>query len=101
MVGDTLLATVKSVIETTSDSWEYGKFISSVDYGGVLEFIEATLTIYDASVSTSYTVSGLVPIVTSNVYEKDFEFNLSIDALSILNSSLIGYVYEDGDFVPA
>ncbi len=99
MVGDTIQTIVRSVIESTTDTWQYAKFISSVDYGSVLSFIDASLTIYDASTNISHSVSGL--IATSSVLgnQKEFTYDLSVSNIGSLNASLIGYEYGQGDSI--
>jgi len=99
MTGDTIQTSMVSVIETTTDTWQYAKFTSSVDYGDVLSFINADLTIYDASTSTSHTVTGLVATTSSIGYEKDFIFDLSVSNISTLNGALVGYEYAQGDSI--
>ena len=99
MTGDTIQASVSAIVETSSDTWEYAKFTSTVDYGAVLEFIEVDLTIYDASSNAYYTVSGLTPSTTANVYEVSFIYDLSTGSLAALNSSLSGYSYANGDSI--
>ncbi|MBL4704779.1 MAG: hypothetical protein JKY54_09670 [Flavobacteriales bacterium] len=99
MVGDTISATITSVIETATGGWAYAQFTSDVDYGGVLEFLEAELTIYDASAGSSVTINGITASTVTNSYEKEFTYDLSIANLTSLNPALVGYLYSNGDSI--
>lgn len=99
MTGDTILASISSVIESNGNNWDYAGFTSSIDFGSVLSFIEAELIIYDASAATSHTVTGLAPNINTSSQQRDFSFDLSSASIAAQNTSLIGYAYGNGDSV--
>ena len=99
MVGDTIKATSKAVIGTTLDTWEHARFISSVDYGSVLTFIDATVTIYDASTTTTHTITGITSSTSLSGQQQDFSYDLSTSNLTSLNPSLTGYTYTTEDSI--
>lgn len=99
MVGDTILATMSAVINPTSDTWQYSRLTSDVDHGAVLSFVDAVVTIYDASSTTNYTVAGLVPSTNINGNQQDFSYDLAGTNLAALNSALNGYTYAGGDSI--
>ncbi|MCT4582895.1 MAG: FG-GAP-like repeat-containing protein [Flavobacteriales bacterium] len=99
MVGDTIKATATAVIAATAATWDYANYTSSVDYGSSLSFIDATVTIYDASATTSHIVNGVTATTATSGNQRDFDFDLSVANLSGLNASLIGYQYATEDSI--
>lgn len=99
MVGDTLLASSTGVVGNTTNSWDYAGFTSSIDYGSVLEIVDATVTVYDFSGSTSFVVSGLTPVLQTSGNQRDFYYDLSVANLISLNPALAGYSFASGDSI--
>ncbi|MCH2230352.1 MAG: FG-GAP-like repeat-containing protein [Crocinitomicaceae bacterium] len=99
MTGDTILSRSTGVIGLTTETWGYSKFISDIDYGNVLDCIEANLTIYDVETQQSYTVQGITPVITGQGNTRIFEYNLSEEYLSSLNVNLDGFTYGAGDSI--
>ncbi|MEM7036755.1 MAG: hypothetical protein AAF570_07240, partial [Bacteroidota bacterium] len=99
MVGDTIRGTASALVEATSDTWAFAGFSSDIDYGSVLDFLSATLTIYDASAGTNLTVTGLTPSLSTNGNQREFSFDLSAANLANLNPALNGYLYSGGDSI--
>ena len=97
MVGDTLRAEITSVVGTTPETWDFAQLITNVDYGSVLEVIDATVYIYDASTASFFTIPNAVHSSISNGNAKAFTFDLSTASLSSLNNALNGYSYAEND----
>lgn len=99
MTGDTIVGRISSVIGNTTETWNYGQLITSVDYGSVLNIIDATVTIYDASSSSFIVVNNVSGMKQTSGNTANFTFDLSINALSTLNSALIGYEFSANDSI--
>ena len=100
MVGDTIEATVHSVIGATSDNFAYAQYNSTVDFGSVLDALPATATIYDASSATQYVVSGITATTTaSGGTQSVFGYNLNASELASLNPALSGFQFATGDSI--
>ncbi len=99
MVGDTIETVVTSFVKSSGTTWNYGAFTSSIDYGSVLSFVNATLTIYDSSAATHFIVTNLTPTTSISNHQQDFSFDLATANLSALNPALSGYSYAGGDSI--
>jgi hypothetical protein len=98
MVGDTFQSTVKGVFVTGS-SYANLYFETENDYGDVLDYAGAEVTIYDASLAVTHVVSNVPSFEVVNAPSKTFKYDLSIQTLVALEPSLAGYSYQDGDSV--
>ncbi|WP_107038734.1 FG-GAP-like repeat-containing protein [Brumimicrobium mesophilum] len=100
MVGDTIMGIANATIGSTSENFAYAQYNSTIDYGSVLSFVSAELSILDSSTGNQYTVTGLTPsIITNGTYSRIFKYDLSASNLASLNSNLTGYTYAANDIL--
>ncbi|MBL4710689.1 MAG: VCBS repeat-containing protein, partial [Flavobacteriales bacterium] len=101
MVGDTLLALFKGVVDTSTShpQWLYGYASTLIELGSNLSSISASITIYDAS-SSQYINCNQVAItsqVTGN--NQTFYYDFSPTSLSSNCSNLVGFQFQSGDSI--
>jgi len=99
MVGDTIQTIAQGIVTSTTDTWVYAGFTSSIDYGSVLTFLSASARVYDASNGSTIVVNGLSATATTTNTNREFKVDLSSTTLAGLNPALTGYTFANGDSI--
>ena len=99
MFGDTISSLFTGVVRTsgTNPSWDYAYASSSITNGNRMVFIDANLTIYQASTSSIFTCANIPVTVTTSGTTRVWEYDMSVAGLIASGCVPGGFVYDDGD----
>lgn len=102
MVSDTFQTVMNGTIKTsgTYPSWSYAYASSDIPNGNKIKYIDATVSIFDASANTTLVCSGVSASqnLSSGVRTVSFDFSPATLVASGC-SDFVGWVFEDGDEV--
>ncbi len=99
MVGDTISAIATALVKSTSNTWEYAQYSTSVNSNSALLNIGTSLKLFDASNSTWYTFNNIPTTSSSSGSNQLYSINISENVLKTINTSFAGFQYANGDSI--